>query len=632
MRRLNTILKMTKICLLYSYHCEPHSASRSSQSCPSTYYRSDDCCYEDKQESAVCGKQLPEQHSRIFGGRRSTYKKWPWLVYIQNRKSTSCETCGACGGTFINPEWILTAGHCVIDPDPTTWKVLLGVTDFRVENGRLLTDDPYSEYQVLDVIIHQNYSKKGAYRNALNNRRTYSTDDVALLRVKRVTGKILPVPICLPHGEKPTVAQNCYVGGYGAAKWRGRPTFKIKEGLVPIAANTDCLRSYQGINMEQLICAGTGDGKVDACQADSGGPLICQRCESCSFYLAGVVSFGEKCGKTYGVYSRVSYYQNWIDEVTQGAITPVDTIKPCPISGRCDDSCKSIKFESYHFFDTGKVTENDHKIYRDSTKKMYLIPVIDSTFTGWVIHSKKTFSWETSEDYKYVTKLGSRSRLKCPDSPTYKVYANGENNAAERLNSKIVCSDVESPPMPINQRRTEEVSARSPVCSIAPNPSVDPNSCCTELIIQNHGIYGLQDPYKVERDGSDNRYKAKGFDQITIMIKQGYIVLGRNYAFVAEKIFCYVEGVTEKCIHNSKATYTCNHFGSWKLNKDMIVKCASSTNLGGQGKLKIRNHKLRHLPDPIDLGMDRSMSNGLTPFFNWIQTSVRLCGSGSQKF
>ena len=47
---------------------------------------------------------------------------------------------------------------------------------------------------------------------------------------------------------------------------------------------------------------------------DSGGPLLCQRCDSCNFYVAGVTSFGKGCAEKgyYGVYTKVTAYEDWI--------------------------------------------------------------------------------------------------------------------------------------------------------------------------------------------------------------------------------------------------------------------------------------------------------------------------------
>ena len=70
-----------------------------------------------------------------------------------------------------------------------------------------------------------------------------------------------------------------------------------------------------------MLCAGWTDGGADACQNDSGGPLVCPLPNSSShekkrWALYGVVNFGENCGAAnkYGVYARVTKYMRWINQ------------------------------------------------------------------------------------------------------------------------------------------------------------------------------------------------------------------------------------------------------------------------------------------------------------------------------
>jgi len=59
-------------------------------------------------------------------------------------------------------------------------------------------------------------------------------------------------------------------------------------------------------------------GGSDACQGDSGGPIW--GITRGSAYILGVTSRGIGCARkdTYGIYSRVSYYRDWILEVAKG--------------------------------------------------------------------------------------------------------------------------------------------------------------------------------------------------------------------------------------------------------------------------------------------------------------------------
>lgn len=44
---------------------------------------------------------------RIVGGRESVPNSWPWMVALFYN-----QTKLGCGGSIINPSWIITAAHC----------------------------------------------------------------------------------------------------------------------------------------------------------------------------------------------------------------------------------------------------------------------------------------------------------------------------------------------------------------------------------------------------------------------------------------------------------------------------------------------------------------------------------------
>ena len=66
---------------------------------------------------------------------------------------------------------------------------------------------------------------------------------------------------------------------------------------------------------------------------DSGGPLACQRCDSCDWYIVGVVSYGVACGitGTYSVYTQVTPFEQWIlDHIANGVtVEPEQCVRPC---------------------------------------------------------------------------------------------------------------------------------------------------------------------------------------------------------------------------------------------------------------------------------------------------------------
>ena len=61
------------------------------------------------------------------------------------------------------------------------------------------------------------------------------------------------------------------------ARQGDQPEF-LQHAEIPIISNEECRRKkdYSSIS-EDMICAGFKEGGVDACNGDSGGPLMCQR-------------------------------------------------------------------------------------------------------------------------------------------------------------------------------------------------------------------------------------------------------------------------------------------------------------------------------------------------------------------
>ncbi|CAH0546791.1 unnamed protein product [Brassicogethes aeneus] len=263
----------------------------------------------------ACGKQKSRRIGKIVGGQDATKGEFPWLVSITRRGGHFC------GGTVINNRFIMTAGHCLCTGSgptdflkPSSIKITLSQHD--------LTNKESDAYQmgVESIRVHSEYSC-----NKPKN-------DIAILELQKpIVWSDSVLPACLSSSSKLRKLSSfdnnlATVAGWGwthedhSAGSRAKTLQKAKVNIIP---NEKCRNwfSSQGKKtkiQDKQMCAGHEQGGVDACWADSGGPLMVATGESEMYMMVvGVVSTGIGCGRPFlpGIYTRVSEYISWIEEV-----------------------------------------------------------------------------------------------------------------------------------------------------------------------------------------------------------------------------------------------------------------------------------------------------------------------------
>ncbi|KAM5271738.1 transmembrane protease serine 11E-like [Ctenodactylus gundi] len=231
---------------------------------------------------------------RIVGGTQVEEGEWPWQASLQ------WDGIHRCGATLINGLWLVSAAHCFqMYKDTTRWTASFGVK----------INPPKMKRGLRRIIIHENYKY------------TSHDYDISLAELSS------PVPytnavhrICLPdatHEFYP--GDDVFVTGFGALQHDGDSQNHLREVQVDLIDTNICNRPqvYNGAITPRMICAGFLKGSKDACQGDSGGPLVGADARDI-WYLIGVVSWGDECGKPNkpGVYTRVSALRDWITSKT----------------------------------------------------------------------------------------------------------------------------------------------------------------------------------------------------------------------------------------------------------------------------------------------------------------------------
>ncbi len=283
---------------------------------------------------ALAGDQRDTE--MIVGGKPAKPGKFPYQVRLY---ASADDEKGFCGGSIVDSQWILTAGHCVVEsseaqgPQEPVETVFVGYgsTD-RVETTKIESEK---------IIVHPLYLEKALSGGS----------DVALVKLKEPISGAKKVEIANPDTEEALVTRGVKVTvtGWGAiwdpedkevvellskvapqADVTERLSFprKLHEADIHVMARDECRAIYEPQQLgiaDSEICALKPRSVTNSCYGDSGGPLVVLAEEPRRYVQIGVVSWGDRCGRAGNpnVFARVASFSDWIEQtMTENAPEP----------------------------------------------------------------------------------------------------------------------------------------------------------------------------------------------------------------------------------------------------------------------------------------------------------------------
>lgn len=207
-----------------------------------------------------------------------------------------------CGAVLISKRFVLTAAHCVgADND---FQIGITETSSFVDSWFGNSDGGgTTEYAYKRGVIHPNYDDDSV------------SHDIALYELDRDVPDSLPY-IRLEQTPVTVSETSMTVIGFGDTDPSERITDLsdfLLQATVDYVTRSACINRMGGAIGPDMLCA-YEEGE-DTCQGDSGGPLFLKGDSVAEDSLVGLVSWGYSCGgDTPGVYTRISYFYDWIVE------------------------------------------------------------------------------------------------------------------------------------------------------------------------------------------------------------------------------------------------------------------------------------------------------------------------------
>ncbi|XP_074150492.1 chymase-like [Sminthopsis crassicaudata] len=221
----------------------------------------------------------------IIGGKESRPHSRPYMAFLEMKLGNEWDYCG---GFLIRSDFVMTAAHCVGDPIT----VILGAHNIR---------KPEETWQILKVRHQFRHPEYNAER-LLN--------DIMLLKLEKKANMTTAVgTLPLPSTFNSVLPENeCLAAGWGRTGPKPPGSDTLQEVELTLMNPSDC-KDFGYFDVRSQLCVGNPNLRKAVFRGDSGGPLVC------SGVAQGIVSRGNNNTKPPSVFTRIAYYNFWINQI-----------------------------------------------------------------------------------------------------------------------------------------------------------------------------------------------------------------------------------------------------------------------------------------------------------------------------
>lgn len=253
---------------------------------------------------AQCSCGWTNNRFRIVNGQPAGVNEFPFMCGVVTDQPDDPVMCGC---TLISSRYVLTAAHCVRSLSVSSTAVLLG--DHDTSTG---TDTSSA------IVVRAAEFKPYPYYDLTTQRY-----DLALIRLQSPVSYNQNIgPACLPiqTANWDLRGQTVTVMGWGTTSFGGPRSSVLMKTYVNIIDMSYCNATYGSqVSWDTQYCT-YGEG-TDACQSDSGGPVVWRNPYTGRYELVATVEYGQGCAFGYpSINNRVAPFLQWISDNTPGEV------------------------------------------------------------------------------------------------------------------------------------------------------------------------------------------------------------------------------------------------------------------------------------------------------------------------